>query len=112
MNTYTLEIEDKDDKVIYQFQLTADEIMNLSNIPYKISGSGNSGQPTSTRLDNAKLDAYRLGEDFHIVYDNDNSKDNHKGTIFPKPKYSEIEKILKDASDKILHKIDIATIKI
>ena len=106
MNIYSLEIKDKDDGVAYQFLLTYDEIMNLSNMPYKVIGSGHPGQPSHSRFDNAKFDAYRLGEDFHIMYDN--GSDNHKGSIFPFTKYSEIEQILKSASLKIYNKSSIS----
>jgi len=101
MDTYLLEIKCKDN-LTYQFNLTIDELMKLSNMPYKIVGSGNPGKQSHVRLDKASCDAYRLGENFHIVYDNE-----EKRSIYPHKKYSEIETTLKSAISKIIQEKDI-----
>lgn len=104
---YELEIIDKDDGVTYGFLLTLEEIMSLSNMPYKLRNSGNPGTESHLRLDGPGFDAYRLGEKLWFLYDN-----NQTGSIYPKTKYSVVEKILKDTADKIMNQLDVATIKI
>ena len=96
MNTYLLEIKCKDNST-YQFEVTINELQKLSNMPYKLVNSGNPGKQSHIRLDKAGCDAYRLGEDFHIVYDNE-----EKRSIYPYKKYSEIETILKRVISKII----------
>lgn len=108
MKKYQLLIkEHKNDDFVYSFLITLEDIMRLAFMPYKLVGSGNPGVESHIRLDGPGIDAYRLAEDFHIMYDN-----NAKGSITPKVKYSEIEKILKDAINKIQNDESIKNIYI
>lgn len=104
---YQLEIIDKDDGVTYGFLITLEEIMSLSNMPFKLINSGNPGTESHLRLDGAGFDAYRLGEKLWFLYDN-----NQTGSIYPETKYSVVETILKDVADKIINNKNITTIKI
>jgi hypothetical protein len=97
MKRYKLDIKThKNDEFVYSFSLTLDDIIKLAFMPYKLRGTGNPGTASHVRLDKQGIDAYRLAEDFYILYDN-----KEKGSIHPNVKYSEIEEILKDAIDKI-----------
>jgi len=104
---YQLEIFDKDDKVTYGFLFTLEDIMSLSNMPYKLIKSGSPGIESHLRLDGPGLDAYRLGENLKFSYDN-----KKEGSIFPKTKYSIVENTLKSAATKIMNNEDIQKITI
>ena len=88
--------EHKADTFKYSFLVTLEDIMKLAFMPYKLVRSGHPGIESHIRLDGPGIDAYRLADDFYIMYDN-----NEKGSITPKIKYSEVEKVLNDAINKI-----------
>lgn len=94
--------EHKADTFKYSFLVTLEDLMKLAFMAYKVVGSGKPGKAYHVRLNGPCFDAYRLADDFHIMYDN-----NEKGSITPKIKYSEVEKVLKDAIYKIQNNEDV-----
>jgi hypothetical protein len=93
MNKYTLSITESEEDGPYTFQLTEAEIMSIGYMPYKKPGTN---EPSHIRLKKAKIDAYRLGNDFHIMYDN-----NEKGSVYTDVQYNEIKLLIGKAVDEV-----------
>ncbi len=60
---------------LYTINLTENELISITGMPHKLLDSGTPGTPSHKRLENAKIDIYRLGEEISIIYDN-SKKDN------------------------------------
>ncbi len=54
----------------YLFLLTLEDIRSLAYMPYKLVGSGHPGTESHIRLNGPVIAAYRLGEEFYIMYNN------------------------------------------
>ena len=83
-----LYVKDKDDDMMHNFLLTPEEVLSLANMPVK---SADSEEPSHLHLYGANLDAYRLGEEFHVRY-----KSEDDVYIYPEDGYSVIGSKLKD----------------
>lgn len=84
------------DEIDYSFFLTLNELMRLVVMPYENEEAESNIKHSHIRLDEAKMDAYRLDEEFFITYENKDTR-----TILIDKKYSEIVLILKNSIDKI-----------
>ena len=90
--TCLLYIKDKNEDAMHNFLLTPQELLSLVNMPSESEDSAD--EPSHVRLYGALIDAFRLGEQFHIKYKNDDDI-----YIYPEGEYSDIVRKLQVALD-------------